>query len=123
MASGKSIVLGYDRSPGAERARAVAVAEAAEVRVLVQVVDARPAAALIAGRRRARRAHDRRRRDVAPPSLPAADPPPATADARQTEPIDTVRAQEDPPTVATRADRHDTVTDLRKRQGPPPPGP
>lgn len=32
-------------------------------------------------------------------------PPPYPADTVQTEPIDTARAQQDPPTVATRSDR------------------
>lgn len=45
---------------------------------------------------------DARRKRAEP--LPAFEPPPP---AWQTEPIDTVRAQVDPPTVATRADQDD----------------
>lgn len=55
----------------------------------------------------------RRRRAAAPAPRPA----PTPAGARQDEPIDTVRAQEDPPTVATHTDRDGP--DLRKRQEPP----
>lgn len=58
----------------------------------------------------------RRRRAAAPPSLPAAGSRPFPVNARQTEPIDSTRAQQDPPTAAI--PRPDDRADPEDRAGP-----